>query len=271
MDNSVGTVSDLIGMYALNIALSIAIFVVGKWLANKLTAICVTLFNKTSKIDDTLTKFLKNIIYYVLMVIVVLTALKQLGVDTTSFFAILGAAGLAVGLALKDSLGNFASGLMIIMFRPFKVGDFINAAGNAGTVEEISIFNTILKTGDNQKLIIPNGSITAGTIVNVNANDTRRIDLVVGVSYDDDIKKAKTILEDILNTQEKVLLDKGITVGVVDLADSSVNFNVRAWVKTDDYWEIRYALLENIKIRLDEEGISIPFPQRDVHVYKEND
>jgi small conductance mechanosensitive channel len=265
--NSVETVSDMIGVYALNIAMAIVIFVIGKWVARKVADIAFKLMMKNSKIDETLAKFLDDIIYYILVVMVVLTALKQLGVDTTSFFAILGAAGLAIGLALKDSLGNFASGVMIILFRPFKVGDFINAAGVSGTVEEVTIFNTILKTGDNQKLIVPNGSITGGTITNVNAKPERRVDLVVGIGYDDDIKKAKEVLTNIIEADERVLKDKGITVAVSELADSSVNFVVRAWVNTPDYWAVKFDLTENIKLTFDKEGISIPYPQQDVHHY----
>ncbi|TLP41115.1 mechanosensitive ion channel family protein [Arcobacter arenosus] len=265
--NSVETVSDMIGVYALNVAMAIVIFVIGKWVARKVADIAFKLMMKNSKIDETLAKFLDDIIYYILVVMVVLTALKQLGVDTTSFFAILGAAGLAIGLALKDSLGNFASGVMIILFRPFKVGDFINAAGVSGTVEEVTIFNTILKTGDNQKLIVPNGSITGGTITNVNAKPERRVDLVVGIGYDDDIKKAKEVLTAIIEADERVLKDKGITVAVSELADSSVNFVVRAWVNTPDYWAVKFDLTENIKLTFDKEGISIPYPQQDVHHY----
>lgn len=268
MNQSVQTVSDLIGTYALNIAIAIVIFIVGKWLASKLTDICIKILTKTKRVDATLLSFFRNIIYYILMVVVALTALKQLGVDTTSFFAILGAAGLAIGLALKDSLGNFASGVMIILFRPFKIGDYVTAGGSSGTVEEISIFNTILKTPDNQKLIIPNGSITQNTITNVNANPTRRVDLVIGIGYDDDIKKAKEILESILKSNELILQDKANTVAVSELGDSSVNFVVRAWVNTPDYWTVKFDLTEKIKTTFDNEGISIPFPQRDVHVYK---
>jgi len=176
MQGSVQSVSDLIGTYALNIAISIVIFIIGKWLVGKLTDATIKLLTKTNRIDETLIKFLKNIIYYSLMVIVALTALKQLGIDTTSFFAILGAAGLAIGLALKDSLGNFASGVMIILFRPFKVGDYVTAGGSSGTVEEISIFNTILKTPDNQKLIVPNGAIRSRKITNVNEKEKRRVE-----------------------------------------------------------------------------------------------
>lgn len=263
--DSIGTVSDMIGLYSLNIATAIVIFYIGKWIARKVADFAFKIMMKNDKIDETLAKFLDDIIYYVLIVMVVLTALKQLGVDTTSFFAILGAAGLAIGLALKDSLGNFASGVMLILFRPFKVGDFINAGGVSGSVEEISIFNTILKTGDNQKLIVPNGAITSGTITNVNAKPERRVDLVVGIGYDDDIKKAKEVLTSLLEADERILQDKGITVAVSELADSSVNFVVRAWVNTPDYWAVKFDLTENVKLTFDKEGISIPYPQQDVH------
>ena len=169
MESSVQTVTDIIGFYTLNIALAIVIFVVGKWLANKVTNIVVAILRKTNGLDETLIKFLRNIIYYTLMIVVILTALSKLGVETTSFFAILGAAGLAIGLALKDSLGNFASGVMIILFKPFKVGDVVNAAGVTGSVQEVGIFNSIFITPDNQKVIVPNGAITSGSITNINA------------------------------------------------------------------------------------------------------
>lgn len=264
------TLTNMIGIYSLNIASAIIIFLVGKWLARKISDFSFKLMMKNKKIDETLAKFLDEIIYYVLIVVVVLTSLKQLGIDTTSFFAILGAAGLAIGLALKDSLGNFASGVMLILFRPFKVGDFINAAGVSGTVEEISIFNTILRTPDNQKLIVPNGSITGDTITNVNANPQRRVDLLVGIGYDDDIKKTKEVLLSLVENDERVLKDKGVTVAVSELADSSVNFTVKVWVNTPDYWATKYDLTENIKLKFDEEGISIPYPQQDVHHYNKD-
>ncbi len=265
--DSVQTVSDMIGVYALNIAIAIVIFFIGKWIAKKIADFARKLMIKNKNIDDTLANFLDDIIYYVLMVVVLLTAVKQLGVDTTSFFAILGAAGLAIGLALKDSLGNLASGVMIIMFRPFNVGDVITAAGVTGKVEEVSIFNSILITPDNQKIIVPNGAILGGSITNINAKPERRVDLVVGISYDDDIKKAKDILNSIVEADERVLKDKGITVAVSELADSSVNFVVRAWVNTPDYWNVKFDLTENIKVTFDNEGISIPYPQQDVHHY----
>ena len=255
--------------YAINFLIAIAIFIIGKWIARKITNIIVVLLKKTKSIDETLIKFFENIIYYILMMVVVLTALSKLGVETTSFFAILGAAGLAIGLALKDSLGNFASGVMLIMFKPFKVGDFVTVAGVSGSVKEISIFSSIIITGDNQKMIVPNGAITSGTIVNVNANPTRRVDLLVGIGYEDDIKKTKELLINILESEDRIIQNKGLTVAVSELADSSVNFVVRAWVNTPDYWAVKFALTEQVKLRFDKEGISIPYPQQDVHIHNQ--
>ena len=258
---------EILGSYAFSLVMALLIFIIGKWAVNKIVTLLGKVLRKVKGMDETLIKFLENIVYYALMIVVLLTALGKLGVETTSFLAILGAAGLAIGLALKDSLGNFASGVMIIMFKPFKVGDEVTAAGVTGSVSEVGIFNSVFTTPDNQKIIIPNGAITSGSITNINANDTRRVDLVVGIGYEDDIKKTKDVLNDIISSHEKVLLDKGITVAVSELADSSVNFVVRAWVKTPDYWDVKFALTETIKLRFDAEGISIPFPQQDVHHY----
>ena len=258
---------EILGSYAFSLVMALLIFIIGKWAVNKIVALLGKVLRKVKGMDETLIKFLENIVYYALMIVVLLTALGKLGVETTSFLAILGAAGLAIGLALKDSLGNFASGVMIIMFKPFKVGDVVTAAGVTGSVSEVGIFNSVFTTPDNQKIIIPNGAITSGSITNINANDTRRVDLVVGIGYEDDIKKTKDVLNDIISSHEKVLLDKGITVAVSELADSSVNFVVRAWVKTPDYWDVKFGLTETIKLRFDAEGISIPFPQQDVHHY----
>ena len=258
---------EILGSYAFSLVMALLIFIIGKWAVNKIVTLLGKVLRKVKGMDETLIKFLENIVYYALMIVVLLTALGKLGVETTSFLAILGAAGLAIGLALKDSLGNFASGVMIIMFKPFKVGDVVTAAGVTGSVSEVGIFNSVFTTPDNQKIIIPNGAITSGSITNINANDTRRVDLVVGIGYEDDIKKTKDVLNDIISSHEKVLLDKGITVAVLELADSSVNFVVRACVKTPDYWDVKFALTETIKLRFDAEGISIPFPQQDVHHY----
>ena len=258
---------EILSGYAFSLIMALLIFIIGKWAVNKIVSIFGKVLRKVKGMDETLIKFLENIVYYALMIVVLLTSLGKLGVETTSFLAILGAAGLAIGLALKDSLGNFASGVMIIMFKPFKVGDAVTAAGVTGSVSEVGIFNSVFITADNQKIIVPNGAITSGSITNINAYDTRRVDLVVCIGYEDDIKKTKEVLNNIVSSHEKILIDKGITIAVSELADSSVNFVLRVWVKTPDYWDVKFDLTETIKLRFDEEGISIPFPQQDVHHY----
>ena len=258
---------EIVGSYAFSLVMALLVFIIGKWAVNKIVDILGTVLRKVKGMDETLIKFLENIVYYALMIIVLLTALGKLGVETTSFLAILGAAGLAIGLALKDSLGNFASGVMIILFKPFKVDDTVTAGGVTGTVKEVGIFNSIFVTADNQKIIVPNGAITSGSITNVNAYETRRIDLIIGIGYKDDIKKAKEVLTNVATSNEKVLVDKGISVVVSELATSSVNFTINVWVKTSDYSEVKFYLLENIKLSFDKEGISIPYPQQDVHHY----
>ena len=258
---------EILSGYAFSLIMALLIFIIGKWAVNKIVSIFGKVLRKVKGMDETLIKFLENIVYYALMIIVLLTALGKLGVETTSFLAILGAAGLAIGLALKDSLGNFASGVMIILFKPFKVDDTVTAGGVTGTVKEVGIFNSIFVTADNQKIIVPNGAITSGSITNVNAYETRRIDLIIGIGYKDDIKKAKEVLTNVATSNEKVLVDKGISVVVSELATSSVNFTINVWVKTSDYSEVKFYLLENIKLSFDNEGISIPYPQQDVHHY----
>mgnify|MGYP003522241533 FL=1 len=258
---------EIVGSYAFSLVMALLVFIIGKWAVNKIVDILGKVLRKVKGMDETLIKFLENIVYYALMIIVLLTALGKLGVETTSFLAILGAAGLAIGLALKDSLGNFASGVMIILFKPFKVDDTVTAGGVTGTVKEVGIFNSIFVTADNQKIIVPNGAITTGSITNVNAYETRRIDLIIGIGYKDDIKKAKEVLTNVATSNEKVLVDKGISVVVSELATSSVNFTINVWVKTSDYSEVKFYLLENIKLSFDNEGISIPYPQQDVHHY----
>ena len=219
-----------------------------------------------SSTDPILVGFLCNIAYGILIVAVVLAAVDSLGVNVTSLLAILGAAGLAVGLALKDSLSNFASGVMIIIFRPFKIGDYITAGGESGVVDEIGLFCTLLHTGDNQRIIVPNSAIMGGTIVNVSAMPTRRIDLVIGISYDDNIGQARDIIMNVIESDERILKDPAPVIMVAELGDSSVNLNVRPWVNTADYWLVRWSLLENIKQQIEEAGLSIPYPQRDVHL-----
>lgn len=254
--------------YSLRILVAIAIFFAGLWLARRLANLARKLMER-AEIDITLTKFVRNIVYYTLLLVVVMATLDELGVNTTSFLAVMGAAGLAVGLALKDSLSNFASGVMLILFRPFGVGDVVEAGGVTGTVEEITVFNTILKTPDNQTIIVPNSTIASNVIVNVTAQETRRVDLVFGIGYDDDIGEAKRIIGEIIQADERILDDPAPTIAVADLADSSVNINVRPWVKTGDYWKVRADLLEKVKLAFDEAGISIPYPQREVHLVSE--
>jgi small conductance mechanosensitive channel len=251
--------------WAGKIVAALLIFLIGKWVA---AAIASTVAKATerAKIDPTLTKFLRSLIYMTLLIIVILTALGMLGVPTTNFLAILGAAGLAIGLALKDSLSNFSSGVMLIFFRPFKYGDYVEAGGIAGTVDAINIFNTVFKTPDNRVITVPNSLIYADPITNYSAMATRRIDLVIGISYDDDVVRAKEIIKSVLDKDERILDDPAPTIMMLDLADSSVNFAVRPWVASADYWAVRGDVLEQIKLRLEENGLSIPYPQRDVHL-----
>lgn len=249
------------------IVIAIVIFMLGRWLAMWFSSIGRRAMTR-AKIDETLARFLSKLIYYALLAAVVIAAADQLGIKTTSFVAIFGAAGLAIGLALKDSLANFASGVMLILFCPFKVGDVVTAGGVTGRVEQIDIFSTIIMTPDNQKIIVPNSAITADVITNVNAEPTRRIDLVIGIGYDDDIRKAKTTLESLVKADSRILDNPAPTIAVAELADSSVNLIVRPWVKTADYWDVRLDLTERIKLTFDEKGISFPYPQQDVHMHQ---
>ena len=268
MENFADTLNLWISTYAVKAIVALAVFIIGKWLARWVANLVKKSMEKGGA-ESTISTFLSKLTYYCLFVVVLITAAGQLGIKTTSFLAILGAAGLAIGLALKDSLSNFASGVMIILFRPFKVGDCVTAGGNTGSVKHIDIFNTILMTGDNQRIIIPNSSVTGGAITNVNAEETRRIDLIMGIGYDDDIKLAKATLEELVKNDSRILTDPAPKIAVAELADSSVNFIVRPWVKTADYWAVRFDLTENIKLTFDEKGISIPYPQQDVHMYQE--
>jgi len=270
MNKIMEMITYFITTYSLKVVGAILIFIIGKWLARYLSKLLGKILRKNN-MDETLTSFLGNITYYSLLLMVLIAAAGQLGINTTSFLTIVGAAGLAVGLALKDSLSNFASGVMLILFRPFKVGDYVTAGGQSGTVESIDIFNTVLKTPDNQMVIVPNSSITADVITNINAKSTRRIDLVVGIGYDDNIGEAKSVLEDLIKTDSRILSDPAPTIAVSELADSSVNFVVRPWVKTADYWAVRFDLTEKIKLTFDEKSISFHYPQHDVHMYTETD
>ena len=256
---------DLAISWGIKIAGAIVVFIIGKWIAKIITNFLRKALEKAN-IDSTLVKFLGDLAYFGLLVLVIIAALGTLGVDTTSFAAIIAAAGLAVGLALQQNVSNFGAGVLILFLRPFKIGDFVEAGGATGVVEAIGIFNTTFKTGDNKIILVPNSNIIGNNIVNYSREPIRRIDLVIGVGYEDDLKLVKETLEDILNSDERILKDPAPSVSLAELADSSVNFNVRPWVKSEDYWAVRSALLEKIKLTFDEKGINIPYPQLDVHL-----
>ena len=259
--------TDTIITLVTNIAVAAVILLAGIWVAKRLKGWAANLMEGRG-MDKMLASFLSSIMHILLVVFVVIAALSQLGIQTTSIIAVVGAAGLAVGLALQSSLSNFASGVMIIALRPFKVGDFIEAGGVSGVVEGIQIFSTQMRTGDNKSIIVPNGSITAGTITNYSAKDTRRVDMVFGISYDDDIKTAKQVLQELVKADERILDDPAPVIAVSELADNSVNFIVRPWVNTADYWNVYWDLTEAVKQRFDQEGLHIPYPQRDVHLFQ---
>ncbi|MBK1877900.1 mechanosensitive ion channel family protein [Pelagicoccus mobilis] len=251
---------------ALNVLYAIVIFVIGKWIVSMVRNGIRKAMEKRN-VDPALISFGTSIIYYVLMICVILAAAQQVGFQTTSLVAILGAAGLAVGLALQGSLSNFAAGVLIIMFRPFRIGDVIDAGGQIGKVMEIGVLVTVMHSPDNKKIIMPNSSIMAGCITNITANDTRRVDMTVGVSYSDDLDKVQNVILDVLNADDRILNDPAPQVEVSELADSSVNFVVRPWAKTSDYWGVFFDFQKTIKQRLDKEGVSIPFPQQDVYMH----
>jgi small conductance mechanosensitive channel len=247
--------------------MAIAIYVIGRIVVGAILSVFRRLMAK-SKYDNMLVDFLEAILSAILMLFVIVASLDQLGVDTTSLVAILGAAGLAIGLSLQDSLKNFAAGVMLLVFKPFKAGDFVEAAGTAGSIVKIGIFTTTMNTPDNKEIIVPNGNIYGGNITNYSARDTRRVDMVVGIGYDADLLKAKRILEEMVAADERILAEPAPKIAVSELADSSVNFVVRPWVNSADFWGVKFDFTENVKLRFDEEGISIPFPQMDVHLHK---
>lgn len=267
MDFYIDTIITYVASYGFNLVGSILIFIIGKKLA-VIGKVLIIKVMERSKLDATLTKFLSSVLYGLLLVIIALAALNNLGINTTSFVAVLGAAGLAVGLAFKDTVANIGAGVLLIFFRPFKSGDFILAAGESGTVEEINLFSVVLKTADNKQIIIPNSSVIGKSITNFSAKETRRVDFVFGIGYDDDLKLAKATLEEIINADERVLKDPATFVAVSELADSSVNFVVRAWVKSADYWGVYFDTLEKVKLTFDERKITIPYPQMDIHSQK---
>ena len=250
--------------YGVRIIGAIAIFVIGKWIAKKLSGLIKKVMER-GEIDPTLSAFIASIIDIILMVVVVLAAIKNLGIDTTSFIAILGAAGLAIGLALQGTFGNIGSGVILILFRPFEVGNFVSVGGESGTVEAITLFNTTLLTPDNKVILIPNSTVASGNITNFSKKEKRRVDFVFGIGYDDDLKLAKATLQEIVDADARILKDPASFIGVGELGDSSVNFTVRVWVKSSDYWGVHFDTIETVKLTFDEKGISIPYPQMDIH------
>ncbi len=254
--------------YGLPVLFAIIILIVGAWAAKVIKGIVNRMLTRR-ELDPIIVGFIANFTYVILMVFVVLAALGKVGVQTTSFVAIIGAAGLAIGLALQGSLANFAAGFLMILFRPFKKGDYIEAGGTAGIVDEIQVFTTILKTPDNRLVIVPNAKIMGDNITNYSAMDRRRLDLTFGVSYTDDIPKVKAVLKQIAESDERVLKEPAPQVLLAELADSSVNFIMRVWVKSSDYWPFNFDTIEKVKLEFDKQGISIPFPQRDVHLFNE--
>ena len=253
--------------YGLRIVGAVLILVAG-WIAARTVAGFARRALTRSKIDESLTGFAESLVKWAILVFALIAALAKFGVQTTSFIAVLGAAGLAVGLALQGSLSNFAAGVLILLFRPFRVGDVIDSSGSRGKVKEIGILTTTLATPDNQMVILPNASVLSDKIVNVNAYPTRRVDLVAGISYGDDVGQAREILLEMLSSHPQVLEDPEPVVEVLELADSSVNLAVRPWVRTEDYWPVFFDLHRSIKLDLEGSGLSIPFPQRDVHLFQ---
>ncbi|MCW8850028.1 MAG: mechanosensitive ion channel [Melioribacteraceae bacterium] len=267
MDNYLKMLQDYVSIYGIKILSALAILVIGLWIAKLVTRH----FSKTltkKEFDPTLTKFLTTFVRIVLTTIVIIAAIDETGFGTISFVAILGSAGLAIGLALQGSLSNFASGVMLVIFRPIKVGDYIEGGGVKGTVEEIGIFVTILTSPDNKVIFVPNSKMTSDSIVNYNVKDTRRVDMIFGIGYKEDINKARQTINEVIKSNPKILKDPEPKIVVSELGESSVNFAVRPWCKTADYWEVYFGVTEAIKMKFDEQNIEIPFPQRDVHIHQ---
>ncbi|NER82668.1 MAG: mechanosensitive ion channel [Leptolyngbya sp. SIO1D8] len=265
----IAVLQDLVTRFGLNIIAAIVIFFIGQWIAKLIRRLVRRLMSKGS-LDPTLISFISALAYYGILTFAVIAALNRLGIQTASLIAVLGAAGLAVGLALQGSLSNFAAGVLVIIFRPFNVGDLIEAADVLGTVEDIQLFTTSLITLDNKRVTVPNANLTGGNITNYTATGKLRVDTVIGVAYDADIDRVRQVISEVLSSDPLVLKDPAPTIAVMELADSSVNFAVRPWAKPEDYWSVYFNTYENVKKRLDAEGITIPFPQRDIHVFQNN-
>jgi len=267
MEEIVQKAMEMVLFYAPQVALAIITLVIGLWIIGKLTSL-VKISMEKSKMDATLIPFTTSLLSWMLKVLLFVSVASMIGIATTSFIAVLGAAGLAIGLALQGSLANFAGGVLILIFKPYKVGDLIEAAGHVGTVKEVQIFNTILLTPKNEKVVIPNGPMSNNSLVNYTVEGNRRIDLVIGISYDSNIDEAKKILLEVMQNDENVLTSPAPFVGVDSLGDSSVNLAVRPWSNNENYWDVYFGITEKAKKALDANNISIPFPQRDVHLFE---
>jgi small conductance mechanosensitive channel len=255
--------------FGLKVLVAIIIFYVGRTIARLITKGLHNLM-QAQEVDKILETFVCNLVYWMLMTFIIIAAMSQIGIQTTSLIAIMGAAGLAIGLALQGALGNFAAGVLIVMFRPYRVGDYVEAAGIAGSVLQVQILSTMLKTGDNKLIVVPNGQIMSGIITNYSAHKTRRIDMMIGVSYEDDIDKVRKTIRELIDADDRILKDPECLIAVAELADSSVNFAIRPWVNRADYSGVKFDLTEAIKKRFDKDGISFPFPQQDVHLYNKS-
>jgi len=256
----------LLTEWGIKIGFALAILIVGLFISGKLAGLLRLVLEKRG-VDPTVAGFMRNIAYGLCVAFVWISVLSQVGIQTASIVAILGAAGLAVGFALQGSLSHFASGVMLIIFRPIKAGDFVDVAGCSGVVKEITLFSTVLTSPDNKVITIPNTSIVSGAIVNYSTMSERRVDLTVGVAYDADLAATKAVLQAIVDAEGRILADKDVTIAVAELADSSVNFVVRVWVESGDYWGVYFDMTEQVKLKLDAAGIGIPFPQMDVHMH----
>jgi small conductance mechanosensitive channel len=263
--DAVGEVTELVSAWGLQVVGAIAVLVIGRWVAGILRGATQRSLER-AKLDATLVPFIAGLVYYLVLAVVLIAVLGLFGIETTSLVAVLATAGLAVGLALQGTLSNFSSGVMLLVFRPFKVGHFVDVAGVKGTVDEIGIFTTRMHTPDNVQIIVPNSSIYGATITNYSAFDTRRNDLVIGVSYGDDLRLVEETIRRVVTGDERVLAEPELQVAVSELGDSSVNFIVRPWCKASDYWPLRFDLTRKLKEELEAAGCSIPFPQRDVHI-----
>ena len=269
-ENLWNQLTELLSSFGISFFIALCILIIGRQ-AIKIIIKIISSALERSNTEDTVRIFVTNLLNTLLMIVVFIAAINQLGIQTTSIIAVLGAAGLAIGLALQGSLSNFAAGILIVIYRPYKVGDYIQADNHLGTVDDIQIFSTVLRTPDNKIVVVPNGSIMNGSIVNFSHQKERRIDIVIGCSYDDDIDKVKEVLADVLSKDERILKEPKPRIALSELADSSVNFIVRPWVKNSEYLDVLYSLLEEIKKRFDQEGISIPYPRSDVHIHNHSE